>query len=172
MHLSRSTSNNSQGAIITSLIPQNRDAQNSKQSQLKVSYNHKILSAPISCSTDSHRFLLRIWDKKLLNLQEQVYILFLNSNSEVIAWRCFHTGTFSQTFFDIKLILSCALGCMADKIIVAHNHPCGDTSPSFRDVEVTTQLKKACVLLDVKLSDHIIVSQGTYYSFFDNNLIA
>jgi DNA repair protein RadC len=138
-----------------------------KHSQLKVSYSQKILSKPITSSRESYMFLLKIWNKPLINLQEQVYALYLNSNNEIIGWRCINTGSSSETVFDLKFTLSCALSCMATNIIIAHNHPSGNLEPSYSDIKTTDRLKHAAAMLDISLLDHLIINRCSYYSLMD-----
>jgi len=140
-------------------------------SQLRVVYNQLILSQPICSSRECLRFLHKIWDDDLVTIQEQVYVLFLNNNNQVISYRCLHTGTTSQTLFDVKLALACALNCLAKKIIIAHNHPSGNLKPSPGDIAVTEQLRSACDLMDIQLIDHMILSAVDYFSFKDNRLV-
>ncbi|QEM13494.1 JAB domain-containing protein [Mucilaginibacter rubeus] len=111
---------------------------------------------------------MKIWDDSLINLQEQVYVLFLNSRNEVISWRCVNTGSSKATTFDIKFTLSCALNCMATNIIIAHNHPSGELRPSITDYQATERLKMAAELLDIHLLDHLIIKTKGFYSLMDN----
>jgi DNA repair protein RadC len=92
-----------------------------RHSQLKISYSEKLLSPPISSPRESYAFFRSIWDKQLINVQEQAYILYLNNGNEVICWRCLNTGTGNQSLFDVKLALACGLACLATNIIIAHN---------------------------------------------------
>lgn len=139
--------------------------------QLKLKYTSKVMSNSIKNSRDTAMFLRRVWDNDLISIQEQVYILFLNNNNQVISYRCLHTGSTNQTLFDIKLAMACALGCLAEKVIISHNHPSGFLRPSPGDLAVTKQLKSACELLDIQLIDHIIMNQWSYFSFKDDRLI-
>ncbi len=106
-----------------------------------------------------------------MDIQEQVNILFLNGANEVISWRCFNTGTCNETLFDIKLVAGCAVTCLAAKIIVAHNHPSSILIPSLSDISITKKLKSACEILDITLSDHLIICRGGFYSFAENGLM-
>lgn len=142
-----------------------------RPSQLKLTCHQKILSDPIFCSDDSYDFFMKIWDKNLIGIQEQTNILFLNGANEIIAWRCFNTGSSNETLFDIRLIMACALQCLAKKIIPGHNHPSRILKPSRHDILITTRLKEACNILDIKLEDHLIICHNNYYSFADNGLI-
>ena len=140
-------------------------------SQLRVVYNQLILSQPICSSRECLRFLHKIWDDDLVTIQEQVYVLFLNNNNQVISYRCLHTGTTSQTLFDVKLALACALNCLAKKIIIAHNHPSGEIDPSEDDLKITKRLVEAGKLLGIDVLDHLIVTQDDFFSFKDEGLL-
>jgi DNA repair protein RadC len=112
---------------------------------------------------------LKAVDNSLINLQEQVYALYLNSNNEVIGWRCINTGNCGETLFDLKFTLSCALSCMASNIIIAHNHPSGTLEPSLNDIQTTDRLKNAAALIDIVLLDHLIIKKTGYYSLMDKH---
>ena len=114
---------------------------------------------------------MHIWDKALINLQEQVYVLFLNNANQVISWSCLNTGTADETLFDVKLALGCCLACQASKMIIAHNHPSSRLNPSYGDITVTERLNKAAATMDIKLEDHLIVTRKDYYSFRDHRLL-
>ena len=144
---------------------------NVRHSQLKLSYRKHILSAPIDNSRDAYLFFKTHWDKGLINIQEQVYAIFLNGNNEVISWRQVNTGNTNESLFDIKLMVACALNCLATKIIVAHNHPSGILKPSEADIMVTRQLQMGSLYLCIEVSDHLIITDRSYYSFKDNGLI-
>lgn len=142
-----------------------------KHSQLRVSYSNKILSDPLTCSADIHSYFMLIWDKALINVQEQVYVLYLNDLNEVICWRCLNTGTGCSTLFDIRLAMALALNCLASNIIIAHNHPSGSLRPSEADIIVTKKLKYVSEFMSIKLLDHIIISRSGYYSFRNRHLL-
>lgn len=141
-----------------------------KDTQLKLSYHERKLSLPIRNSKESYNYFLSIWDKSLVNLLEQVYIIYLNKNNEVICWRCLGTGSGDKCIFDLKLSVSCGLQCMASKVIIAHNHPSGDLAPSKADIQITNKLHSAFELLEIYLLDHLILSPENYYSFTDHHL--
>ncbi|WP_407940708.1 JAB domain-containing protein [Mucilaginibacter sp.] len=82
-----------------------------------------------------------------------------------------NTGTTCETLFDIRLALSCALGCLAIKMVIAHNHPSNRLAPSLNDIKITEKLKSAAETMDIKLEDHLIVTKYGYYSFRDCQLI-
>jgi DNA repair protein RadC len=143
-----------------------------KHTQLKITFDHKILSPPICCPEDTFDYLMKIWDKRLIGVQEQVNILYLDGANQVISWRCFNTGNGSETLFDLRLVMSCALLCLANKIIIGHNHPNCVLKPSRSDILITDRLKSACELLGINLEEHLIVcGKGNFYSFANNGLL-
>lgn len=138
---------------------------------LKIKYKPNCLSLPIRKSADAVSIFRKVWNRDYINVQEQVYILFLNGDNRAITYLCLNTGSMNYTVFDIKLAMACALGCLAGKIIIAHNHPSGRLTPSLGDIAVTKRLLAACCLMDIALIDHVIINQKDYYSFKDNDLV-
>ena len=88
-----------------------------------------------------------------------------------MCYLCLNTGTSSQTLVDIKLALACALNCLAEKIVISHNHPYGPLNPSPADVAITKRLKDAAKLIDVELVDHLIINTDNYFSFIDHEML-
>jgi DNA repair protein RadC len=81
-------------------------------------------------------------------------------------------GGITGTVADPRLVLSVALKTAATGIILAHNHPSGNLQPSSADIEITKKIDSACMFLDIKLIDHIIISpNGQFYSFIDEGIL-
>lgn len=78
-------------------------------------------------------------------------------------------GTVGMSLVSPREVFTRALLAGATKIVLVHNHPSGDPSPSHYDFEVTKEVKKAGDILGVKLVDHLIVGNHTYYSFHENS---
>ena len=87
---------------------------------------------------------------------------YFNKANQLIGYRLMNTGTIQATLVDVKLIACLALHCMACSVIVAHNHPSGSLRPSKHDESVPIQIKRALKLIDVKLFDHLIISEKEY----------
>ncbi|MFW5887066.1 MAG: RadC family protein [Bacteroidota bacterium] len=102
---------------------------------------------------------------------EEFWILLLNRANKVIEKRRISQGGISATIIDTRMIMKMALDELASSIILCHNHPSGNLTPSDADIEITTKLKNAGDILDVKVLDHIIVSDSSYYSFADEGLL-
>jgi DNA repair protein RadC len=131
-------------------------------SQIKLSYQPPTNPIKINNPETAQQFFLSVWDKELINLQEQFYVAFVNANYEVICWRCINTGTVCSTSVDVKLIFSLALSCFARAIVVAHNHPSGNINPSKKDFQLTKQLKDGATILGLELADHLILGDGIF----------
>ena len=80
-------------------------------------------------------------------------------------------GGISETTVDIRLLFKSALQCGATAIIVAHNHPSGVLKLSTSDIKLTQKIKKAGENMDIKLLDHLIISEKGYFSFADEKLL-
>ena len=80
-------------------------------------------------------------------------------------------GGISGTVTDVRIVLKSAVLNTASGIIVVHNHPSGNLSPSDSDIRITQKIKEAGLLLDVQLLDHIIIAGADYYSFADNGAL-
>jgi DNA repair protein RadC len=131
---------------------------------LEVSYNPQILSEELTGAKSVYNFLMEVWDHALINLQEQVYAVYLNNKNQAIGWRCLNTGCTNKCDFDFKIALSIGLQCVAHKIIIAHNHPSGNVIPSVQDYALTSEFKKACDTVGIQLVDHLVISKKSFFS--------
>lgn len=100
--------------------------------------------------------------------QEHLVCVYLNTQSEVITTRTISIGTVNQTIFNPKDVLKWALKHSATGIIIAHNHPSGNPTPSNEDHQVTRKIVEAAKLMDIIVVDHIIVGKNRYFSFLEN----
>ena len=80
-------------------------------------------------------------------------------------------GGISSTIVEIRHILYIALKTNSTGIILAHNHPSGNLKPSSTDINLTRKIKSACELMDLNLTDHIILTKDNYYSFMEGGLL-
>ena len=104
-------------------------------------------------------------------LHEEFWILFLNRSNKVINRMKLSQGGISGTVTDVRLVMKKAIECLASGIIVCHNHPSGNLSPSESDTKITQKIKEAGNLMDIQLLDHLIISDKDYYSFADNGVL-
>jgi DNA repair protein RadC len=102
---------------------------------------------------------------------EEFWILYLNNANRVIHRAQLSKGGITGTLVDIRLVLKKALEMGAVGIILAHNHPSGVLKPSEADKAITAKLKKAAEVLDIRVLDHLIVTENAFFSFADQHLI-
>jgi len=101
---------------------------------------------------------------------EEFWVLYLNSTNRVIHKARLFSGGITQTTVDVRLLFKTALEQGAIALILVHNHPSGNTTPSKEDIELTQRVKTAGDMLDIKLLDHVIVTEKEYLSFLDERL--
>lgn len=106
-------------------------------------------------------------DKK----QEYFYTVYLDIKNKYIDKKCLFIGTINSSMVHPREIFKEAYLLSASKIICIHNHPSGDVSPSKADIDITRKIKEIGIIHGIMLMDHIIIGNGSYYSFHDNDLI-
>lgn len=109
--------------------------------------------------------------------KERLVVVLLNTRLAPYAWHVVSVGSVSETTAHPREILRPVLAGAASSFLLMHNHPSGDPTPSRADETVTRRIVEAAILLQVRLTDHIIVGSKTpgrpsYYSFRDAGLIA
>ena len=103
--------------------------------------------------------------------QEHFVVLSLDSKGNVNSFNTTHIGTINSTLIHPREIFKVAIISNASAIILAHNHPSGDATPSEKDIKVTKSLVKASKHLDIEILDHIIVGDNKYFSFKEKGII-
>ena len=101
---------------------------------------------------------------------EEFWVLYLNNSNKVIYKAQLSKGGITGTVVDIRLIFKTAFEQNATSIILTHNHPSGKLQASDADLEITKKLKLAGNQLDVKVLDHIIITENGYLSFQDEGI--
>lgn len=102
---------------------------------------------------------------------EEFWIIYLNNSNKVIDRSQLSKGGITGTLVDVRLALKRALELGATSIILAHNHPSGNLNPSSSDKQLTQKMKIAGESLDIKVLDHVIVTEKSYFSFADEGLL-
>jgi len=102
---------------------------------------------------------------------EEFYIILLNRANEVLSIQKVSEGGVSGTVVDAKKIFKIVIDKKASSIILAHNHPSGNTNPSPEDKALTEKIVSSGKILDVNVLDHIIIGNGKYYSFADEGIL-
>ena len=99
--------------------------------------------------------------------QEKFIALFLNSKNVIIKQKTIFVGTLNSSIVHPREIFSEAIKCASNAIIVLHNHPSGDVTPSNEDIKTTERLKKCGQVLGIDLLDHIIIGDHIYLSMVE-----
>lgn len=102
---------------------------------------------------------------------EEFWVLFLNNSNKVILKSQLSKGGISGTIVDVRLVFKLALENAATGLILCHNHPSGGLKPSDADKQITKKIKQAGDNLDVKVLDHLIITETKYYSFVDEGIL-
>jgi len=103
--------------------------------------------------------------------QERVVVLFLSTSLRVIGFHLATVGTIDSSILNVRDVFSAAIVAQCKGIIVAHNHPSGNTEPSREDIRVTRTLVEAGELLGITVVDHIIVTEDDYTSLGERGVI-
>ncbi len=102
---------------------------------------------------------------------EEFWIVYLNNSNKVIFKSQLSKGGITGTLVDVRLVMKQALELGAVGLVLAHNHPSGSSRPSTSDKSITQKLKMAAEALDIKILDHLIVTQNDYLSFADEGIL-
>ncbi|WP_299335996.1 DNA repair protein RadC [uncultured Psychroserpens sp.] len=102
---------------------------------------------------------------------EEFWIIYLNNSNAIIQKQQLSKGGITGTLVDVRLVLKTALEVGAVGLLLAHNHPSGTLKPSQADKNLTQKLKIAAQSLDIKVLDHLIITEKAYFSFADENLL-
>ena len=98
---------------------------------------------------------------------EEAWALYMNQNFKLIKASKLSHGGITETAVDIRLIMKEAVLCNATILALCHNHPSNNASPSRQDDQLTLKTKQACDIMRIFFMDHIIITDGNYYSYHD-----
>lgn len=122
----------------------------------------------ISSSKDAYQILkLHLADLRT----EEFWAVFLNQSNKGIHISQLTQGGINQSIVDIRIVFKTALEHFATGIIISHNHPSGNVKPSAEDISVTKKIKEAGNLMNIQLLDHLIITQNSYLSFADEDIL-
>ncbi len=108
----------------------------------------------------------------LRHIKKEVFkIILLNTKSQIICDENISEGTLNSSLVHPREVFKYAIKKSAHKIILMHNHPSGDSSPSNEDKKITYRLIECGKLVGIEVVDHIIIGDGNYYSFKENNIM-
>jgi len=102
---------------------------------------------------------------------EEFWIIFLNNANKIQLKTQMSKGGITGTLVDTRLIFKQALELASTGLILCHNHPSGTLKPSSSDISLTNKIKKGGDVLDIKVLDHLIITEKEYYSFADEGIL-
>lgn len=102
---------------------------------------------------------------------EEFKIIYLNNDNKIVCDEVIFKGTINRSVIYPRKIMERVINTKARGVIFVHNHPSGNLTPSKKDIEITLEMQELLEKIDVKLLDHIIVSEDDYYSFQENGMI-
>jgi DNA repair protein RadC len=137
--------------------------------EIKVTYMSKQKNKiRITNSQEVFNVLFPLFNKDIIEFQEQFFLLLLNRANGILGWIKLSLGGTSGTVVDPKIVFALALQTNASGIILSHNHPSGNLHPSEADVALTHKISNSGKLLEITLLDHLIISpEEKFYSFAD-----
>lgn len=141
--------------------------------EIEVMYKPRLDLTPLQKITSDKEiamFLQTIWADDI-EYRERFYAVYLNRQNKILAYYLISVGGCSGTVVDIKMIFQPAINLHASSIILAHNHPSGNTNPSQADITLTNKIVQAGKVLDIPITDHIILTIDNHYSFLHNGNI-
>lgn len=145
-----------------------------KLAEIEIVYKTKVKASErpqITRSEEAYQLLRNSWNPNTLELIEEFKILLLNRANRVLGIVDISRGGITGTVADPRIILGVALKSCAVGLILAHSHPSGSLKPSTADEELTKKITAAAALMDIKMLDHLIVCDESYFSFADQGLL-
>lgn len=140
--------------------------------EIKLSYSRKgNCERSISTSMDAVEVFRAHFDAEEMDYRESFFALYLNQANKVLGIKKISESGISSTLVDVRIVMQAALLCNASGIIVAHNHPSGNLTPSSADIQMTTQIKEAAKVLGFSLLDHVILTSDSHFSFANNGMM-
>lgn len=124
----------------------------------------------ITRAEDSVSFIRKFYHDDIA-IYESFFILLLNRANSTIGWAKIGQGGVTGVVVDIRIVAKYAIEALACSVIIAHNHPSGNTSPSDADINVTNKIKNTLSLFDCKLMDHIILTEDSYCSLSEEGIL-
>ncbi|TAH27357.1 MAG: DNA repair protein RadC [Cytophagales bacterium] len=141
-------------------------------SALELGRRRKALESSALPRINQSRDVYELMIPHLIDLpHEEFWVIYLNKANIVIQSKQMSKGGIAGTVVDQKLIFKLAIELMASSIVLVHNHPSGNRQPSHQDTDLTQKMKSTGNFLDVKVIDHIIFTNNSYFSYADEGLL-
>lgn len=126
----------------------------------------------ITSAEDAERIAREVYAQtdSQINVKEYFFVLLLNRANRVVAYYKLSEGGLCGTVADVRLAFSVALKCLATNIIIVHNHPSGNWEPSDADKALTKKFRVVGDVMEIPVTDHIILTDVEFYSFAENGI--
>lgn len=136
--------------------------------EIKLHYSANTSNEPITIKSSQEAFkaFKNIFDKNTLAIREEFNIIYLNRANKVIGTYKDFKGGITGVVVDLRIIFAVAVKCLAVNILIAHNHPSNNLTPSEEDRDLTNKIKEAGRILDINLMDHLILGTDNNYVSF------
>jgi len=139
---------------------------NLREVTAKYKTNDSVHNIKVSSSKDVNDYIRKIYPVEI-NVREAMVVLYLNNSNRTLGYSIASIGGITATLLDVRLVLQSALLVGCTSLILIHNHPSGSLIPSRVDFAITEKIKKAAELHDIKVLDHLVLTEDAYYSFAD-----
>ena len=133
------------------------------------SYGTSKCDAQINSTSSAKTFCSNLFKGKFV---EEFYIICLSSSNKVLDCKRVNKGTASEVAIDIRSLTNIALANQCERIIISHNHPNGKARPSDEDIAFTSKILFSCIINNIEVLDHIIVSNDDSFSFEESQLLS
>lgn len=127
-----------------------------------------IIGKSFTSAIDIYHFFA---DRLANEAQESFYAVILDNKHRIIKERLISLGTLNQSLVHPREVFATAIQVRAAAIVLVHNHPSGDPSPSNQDIAITQRLQDVGEIIGIKVLDHVIIGSDNFFSFVDENLI-
>ena len=126
-----------------------------------------IKKVKIRSSAEIYEYVMQFYGDDI-DVYESFFMVTLNRANNTTGYVKISQGGVFSTVVDIKIIAKYAIGSLCSNVIVLHNHPSGALEPSKNDDDMTKKVQKALELFEIKILDHLIISNDGYYSYADS----
>lgn len=143
-----------------------------KVGEVELSYRSKTSNKiKLETSEQAYRLMLNTYDEGQIEYRESFKVILLNNACKVLGYITISEGGLTEASVDIRLIMQAVLLSNATAMILVHNHPSGNLTPSRQDKKLTKHVVDCARMMNIRVIDHIIISSESYYSFTENELI-
>lgn len=138
--------------------------------EVEIVYKRPVISSmeAINCPYESAQLFRKLIPEGKIDFKEFFLVALLGRNNHVLGVAEISVGATNGTTVNVKEIFQLAIKTNSSAIILCHNHPSGNLTPSESDIKLTKKIKEACGFCDIALLDHIIISSESFESFIDD----